>query len=177
MRDKDQILLETAYENVKYFHANPRSDSEFNYGPVYHGGYWDGMKSILSRKGELGVGSYFTPSRELAISYAGNKGGYEGTGGGYLVEAFLNIKNPLKMEKGWKNYVDTFVKLGMDETKAKNMLERNNDRYGWPIGNELRKLGESKGYDCIFAYHNNELSEIVLWYPNQQLKVTKVEKV
>jgi hypothetical protein len=171
------IILESLEDKPKYFHANPKFDSEFKYGPVYHGGYWNGLKSILSRKGELGVGAYFTPSKEEAISYAGNKGGYEGSGGGYLVESFLDIKNPLKMEKGWKGYVSVFVELGMDEKKAKNMMEKNNDRSGWLIGNEFKKLGEIKGHDCIFAYLNGDLSEIVIWNPIQQVKVTNVEKV
>jgi hypothetical protein len=173
-----QIILEELEKNSKYFHANRMRDSEFNYGPVYHGGGWNGKKSILSRTGALGVGAYFTPNRESAIDYAHNKGGYEGSGGGYLIEAYLNINKPLTFEyKEWRSYIELFTRFGIEESSVRKMFDKNWDKYGNPFKGELRKLAETEHYDCLIMNLNGEVSEIVLWYPIQQVKVTNVERV
>jgi hypothetical protein len=42
-------------------------EDQFNVGPVYHGGTWDGSKSIkVTGRGALGIGAYFTPILEIA---------------------------------------------------------------------------------------------------------------
>lgn len=133
------------------------------FGPVYHGGSWDGIKPIRTNgRGALGVGAYFTPNKEKALSYATESGGK-------VIEAYLKVKNPLKIfstQGGKHPVVEALVALGADETKASQMVEKQEERYGY-IGSQIKTLALSKGYDALFQYYNNQLSEIVIWDKGQ----------
>jgi len=133
------------------------------FGPVYHGGSWDGIKPIRTNgRGALGVGAYFTPNKEKALSYATESGGK-------VIEAYLKVKNPLKIfstQGGKHPVVEALVALGADEAKASQMVEKQEEKYGY-IGSQIKTLALSKGYDALFQYYNNQLSEIVIWDKGQ----------
>lgn len=142
-------------------------EEEFNFGPVYHGGNWDGIKPIkVTGRGALGVGAYFTPIKSVADSYASESGGNVNV-------AFLKVKNPLEIYTTSVNrehpVVAALVSLGMNPEKADRFVEREEEKYGY-IGSQLKKLATSKGHDAIFQYFDGKLREIVIWN-NQQVKV------
>lgn len=138
------------------------NDSDFNIGPVYHGGTWDGVKPIrVTGRGALGVGAYFTPIKSVAEQYATESGGK-------VIETYLRVKNPLKLESGDRSHpmIQALVKLGVPETKAINAVEREEEKYGY-MGGQVKKLAIQAGYDAIFQYFNGTLREIVVWNSNQ----------
>ena len=138
-------------------------EDDYNIGPVYHGGSWDGVKSIKTTgRGALGVGAYFTPIKSLAQGYADEAGGK-------VVETFLRVHNPLKIYT--ENHqthpmVDALVQLGMDRTKAEVFVEKEEMKKGY-LGSQVKNLAQAKGYDAIFQFFNGKLREIVIWNPKQ----------
>lgn len=143
------------------------TDSSFNFGPVYHGGSWNGTKPIkVNGRGALGIGAYFTPDKSIAANYAEESGGV-------ITETFLSIRNPLKIysEQGdGKHPVsEAFISLGMEPTKAYSLVEKIEEKYGY-VGTQLKTLASSKGFDSIFQYYNGKLREIVVW-DKQQVKL------
>jgi hypothetical protein len=135
---------------------------DFNIGPVYHGGTWDGTKLVrVNGRGALGVGAYFTPISSVADTYAKESGGQ-------LTKAFLRIHNPLKLESGDGSHpaIQALTKLGMPEAKAIKLVERVEEQHGY-MGGEIKKLAITQGYDGIFQYFNGTLREIVVWSPHQ----------
>ena len=96
-------LLPILFENI--------NDETSKFGPVYHGGNWDGKTPIKTTgRGALGSGAYFTPIREVAEQYATQSGGK-------ITEAYLDIKKPLEIHMGKNRYehpcVMALVQLGM----------------------------------------------------------------
>lgn len=145
-------------------------DNKFNFGPVYHGGTWDGIKSIkVNGRGALGVGAYFTPDKSVAADYAAESGGK-------VVETFLSIKNPLKIYSikgdGKHPVSEAFISLGMEANKAYSLVEKIEEKYGY-VGTQLKTLAVSKGFDSIFQYFNGNLREIVVWNKEQVKLVEK----
>lgn len=137
-------------------------DNDFNIGPVYHGGTWDGIKLIkVNGRGALGVGAYFTPNQSVAEDYARESGGQ-------VIETMLRVRNPLKIESGDASHpmVNALVQLGMKPGRAEAMVEREEEKHGY-MGGQVKKLALDQGYDAIFQYFNGTLREIVIWSPYQ----------
>jgi hypothetical protein len=137
-------------------------DNDFNIGPVYHGGTWDGVKAIrVSGRGALGVGAYFTPIKDVAEGYARESGGR-------VIETRLRVRNPLKIESGDRSHpmIAALVQLGVNEEKAVAMVEKEEEKHGY-MGGQVKKLALAQGYDAIFQYFNGTLREIVVWSANQ----------
>lgn len=128
-------------------------------GPVYHGGKWDGISPIKMDRGALGTGAYFTPSREIALRYATEPGSG-------VSEAYLNVKNPLKLYSLYDIRIHPCVQaleiLGMAKEKAEKLVEKVEEKSGY-LGKEISSRAIPQGYDCIFYYHKGELAEIVIW--------------
>lgn len=133
-----------------------------SFGPVYHGGNWDGRKSIkVTGRGALGVGAYFTPIQSKADQYAKEAGGT-------TIGAYLDINKPLVIHATRDEHpcVQALVTLGIAEDKAYKLVERVEEKYGY-MGSEIKNLAMKQGYDGIFEYFNNVLTEIVIWNQNQ----------
>jgi hypothetical protein len=145
------------------------NENDFNIGPVYHGGTWDGIKPVkVNGRGALGVGAYFTPNKDIAQNYATESGGK-------VIETQLRIHNPLKLynqDNKTHPMVDALVILGMPEEKAARFVEKEEEKYGY-VGGQVKKLAQSKGYDAIFQYFNGKLREIVVWNANQVKYLTR----
>jgi len=145
-------LLSILFENI--------NDKTSKFGPVYHGGNWDGKTPIKTTgRGALGSGAYFTPIREVAEQYATQSGGK-------ITEAYLDIKNPLEIHMGKNRYehpcVMALVQLGMPEEKAQNKVEKIEELKGY-VGKEISSAAAKQGYDAIFQYFNGVLREVVIW--------------
>jgi hypothetical protein len=130
------------------------------FGPVYHGGNWDGKTPIkVTGRGALGSGAYFTPIKQVAEEYANQSGGK-------IIEAYLDIKKPLEIHMGKNRYehpcVMALVQLGMPEEKAQNKVEKIEELKGY-VGKEISSAAAKQGYDAIFQYFNGILREVVIW--------------
>jgi len=146
-------------------------DQKYNVGPVYHGGNWSGTLPVrVLGKGSLGTGAYFTPDRSKAEGYAKQSNGQ-------VVETYLDIKNPLKiqMNKGEFKHpcIDALIQLGMNPSKAEKLVERVEEQKGY-MGKEIQNLALTKGYDGIFQYFDGELKEIVIW-KSEQAQLNKIQ--
>jgi hypothetical protein len=175
---KDYFLKEELESTITFF--NNRSDiNEYNIGPVYHGGGWNGVNAPLVRDGALGTGIYFTNSKERALSYTqsdwkeiqGAKAGKSQ----HLIEARLRLKNPVVVENTrWPEY-KALIQLGMKPERAENIINKAQERTG-NTGSSIKKLGESKGYDGIIVHQDNNNIEYIVWQPYNCM-VTNVEKL
>lgn len=129
------------------------------YGPVYHGGKWDGKSPIKMGRGALGTGAYFTPLKNIAERYAKENNGV-------VSETYLKISKPLKIEmtreKPSHPAVMALEILGLDRNKAINIVERVEEQKGY-LGKEISSRAIPQGYDCIFQYFDGQLREIVVW--------------
>jgi len=175
---KDYFLKEELEPTIRLF--NNRSDiNEYNIGPVYHGGGWNGINAPLVRDGELGTGIYFTNSKARALSYTesswkesqGAKAGKHQ----HLIEARIRIKKPVVLEKGvrWPEH-SALVLLGMKPERAQNALYKVQERTG-NTGSIIRRLGQNMGYDGII-FHRDKDIEYIVWQPYNCM-VTDVEKL
>lgn len=129
-----------------------------SFGPVFHGGTWDGKKPIrVNGKGALGVGAYFTPMKDRADEYAMDSGGR-------TTAAYLDINKPLVIHASRDEHpcVQALVLLGVDEVRASKLVEKIEEKNGY-LGSEIKNLALKQGYDGIFEYFNNILTEIVIW--------------
>ena len=143
-------------------------ENTYQYGPVYHGGYWDGKSFIKTTgRGALGSGAYFTPNKELAATYA------KESGGNNVIEAYLDVINPLILEQDRDNtrYGDPCVvaltRLGMDPTKAYNFVEKETEEKGY-IGKQISSRAIKAGFDSLIwklidSSGNILREEIVIW--------------
>ena len=61
--------------------------------------------------------------------------------------------------------VEALIKLGMDEQKAANMVEKAYENKGY-IGKEVESRARAAGYDGLMQYRDGELSEVVSYNPN-----------
>lgn len=133
-----------------------------SFGPVYHGGSWDGRKPIrVTGRGALGVGAYFTPIESKSDQYAKEASGQ-------TVAAYLDINKPLVIHASQHEHpcVQALVTLGIAEDKAYKLVERVEEKHGY-MGSEIKTLAMKQGYDGIFEYFNNVLTEIVIWNSSQ----------
>jgi len=138
--------------------------SKFNFGPVYHGGNWDGISPIkTSGKGALGSGAYFTPDKSIAENYAIDSGGN-------IIETYLDLKNPLKiyMDRNKLSHpcIQALVKLGFEEEKAAKKVEKVEEQKGY-LGKEISTLAIKKGFDGLIQYFDGKPTEIVIWNSEQ----------
>lgn len=137
-------------------------DGDFNIGPVYHGGTWNGISNIkVNGRGALGVGAYFTPIKSVAENYAKESGGQ-------VIETMLRVRNPLKIESGDRSHpmINALVQLGVKESRAISVVEKEEEKHGY-MGGQVKKLALDQSYDAIFQYFNGTLREIVIWSPLQ----------
>jgi hypothetical protein len=146
-------------------------DNDFNIGPVYHGGNWDGIKPIKTTgRGALGVGAYFTPIKNVAEYYTKETGGK-------LLQTNLQVKNPLKIESGDASHpmVAALVQLGINREKAEMVVEKEEEKHGY-MGGQVKNLAIKQGYDAIFQYFKGTLREIVIWNSAQvQMPATSLQ--
>lgn len=137
------------------------------YGPVYHGGKWDGKSAIKMSRGSLGTGAYFTPDKSIAEYYAKENNGI-------VKSAYLKISNPLIIKNNKDNHqhpcVEALTILGIEKNKASKMVERIEEQKGY-LGKEISSIAIPKGYDCIFSYYNEKLREIVIWNSNKVIPI------
>lgn len=137
-----------------------------NYGPVYHGGKWDGISPIKMSRGALGTGAYFTPHKSIAEYYAKENNGT-------VKSAYLKISNPLIIKNDKNNHqhpcVVALTLLGMDKNKAAKMVEKIEEQKGY-IGKEISSRAIPQGYDCIFLYYD-DLREIVIWNSDKVIPI------
>jgi hypothetical protein len=127
---------------------------------VYHGGLWDGKKLLkINGRGSLGVGAYFSGDINKARSYADESGGN-------LLEVEVRLNKPLILGGIFLNpAVEGLVKLGVNEKKAIQIVEKDEEIYGY-IGSQLKNLGLKQGYDGIIQLdkvNKSEISELVVW--------------
>lgn len=138
--------------------------NQFNFGPVYHGGTWNGISPIKTTgRGALGSGAYFTPDTGIAENYAKESGGK-------VIETYLNLKNPLEIYTDKNMYshpcVQALVKLGVSEEKATKKVEKVEEQKGY-VGKEISSLAIEKGYDGLIQYFDGKPKEIVVWNSKQ----------
>ena len=145
--------------NFKDFYNLFLENENAGFGPVYHGGKWDGISPIKMGRGALGTGAYFTPNKELAIRYATESGSN-------VTEAYLNVKNPLKINSFHDTKIHPCVQalelLGMSKEKANKLVEKVEEEKGY-LGKEISSRAIPQGYDSIFFYSKGVLREIVIW--------------
>jgi hypothetical protein len=144
--------------------------NKFNYGPVYHGGTWDGVSPIKTTgRGALGSGAYFTPNKSIAENYAKEKGGK-------VIETYLKLKKPLEIHMYSNNFshpcVQALVKLGVNEEKAAEKVDEIEGKKGY-MGKQISSLATGKGYDGLIQYFDGEPKEIVIWNSKQVKPITK----
>jgi hypothetical protein len=172
-----EFYLEQSEPTVIPF--NSRSNiNDYNIGPVYHGGGWNGMNAPLIRDGEIGTGIYFTDNKERALSYTksdwkdvqGSKAGSSQ----HLIEARLKMRKPVIVENPRRPAFRALIQLGMKPERAESTVEKALERTG-NVGSVIRKLGESKGYDGIIIHLDNNI-EYVVWH-TQDVMVTNAQKL
>jgi hypothetical protein len=173
---RTKIILENSF-------FNNSSSSNFNIGPVYHGGGWNGTTAPFIRDGSYGTGIYFTDSYNEAKKYATDedwrdlqsvygKGKRKGT---YIVEAFLNINNPLirEDENDYMFILNSLIEFGWSKKKADDKINKQFENTG-NIGSFFKKEAIKKGYDGLV--HKKNIDIYVCFNPHQ-VKVTNVEEL
>ena len=143
-----------------------------------------------SKEGALGSGAYLTPKPNFAGEYSFPKdisdaarasiqsgidnGEIFRRGSGNILPVFAQLKNPLILE-GIKPpgamysgdpMVEALKKLGMDEDKASNMVEKAYENRGY-IGKQVQSRAQAQGYDGIMQYRDGELMEVLPFSSNQ----------
>lgn len=144
------------------------------YGPLYHGGLWDGRKPMkVNGKGALGIGGYLTQNITKAASYAKDTGNPDAK----IVECYARLNKPLVIENLFNHPVtEALIKLGMDKQRAINLVERTEEKYGY-IGTQLKTLAQQHGYDGLIQLDRDdpeEISELVIWNPQQINRISQV---
>ena len=138
---------------------------------VYHGGgdVEGGSGSFrVSRRGALGRGIYFTPSRARATDYAIDFA-IETDTPGNIFDGYVSIKNPLILgDQPGHPMINGFVKLGMDRKRAIRLVERVEEQHGY-IGSELQNAAKKQGYDGIIQIDGpgKGIAEVVAFDPTQ----------
>lgn len=143
---------------------------DFNVGPVYHGGTWDGKNPMrVNGRGALGTGAYFSPDRAYVEKYAKESGGQ-------IIETHLKIHKPLEihMDRTRPEHpcIQALEKLGMKPEKADALVNRVEELKGY-MGKEIQSLATKQGYDGIYEFFDGQLKEIVVWSPSQVQLQTK----
>lgn len=147
-----------------------------------------------SKEGALGSGVYLTPNTAHASGYTGVPNDeaieamlvnptYQNTGlkalnqrnsgnilpeqeGGNMLPVYAQIKNPLIIDGTHADpMIEALVKLGMDEDKAANMVEKAYEQKGY-IGKQVENRARAAGYDGLMQYRDGDLSEVVSYNPN-----------
>jgi hypothetical protein len=122
-----------------------------------------------SKEGSLGSGVYMTPNTGRASGYAESP--WDGNlnldrHSPNVLPVYAQIRNPLILE-GTHNdpMVEALTKLGMDEDKARSMVDRAYEERGY-IGKQVQSRAQAAGYDGIMQYRDGDLSEVVSYNPN-----------
>ena len=112
-----------------------------------------------SEGGSLGNGIYLTPYAERATGWGRN-----------VLPARVDIKNPLVVDTSTDDFrnpaVDLLVQLGVSEDGAFNIVEKEEEEYGY-VRNKIRSRARSQGYDGIVQFVDGNLSEVVAFNKNQ----------
>jgi hypothetical protein len=88
--------------------------------------------------------------------------------GGNMLPVFAQLKNPLILGQDQKTFdkaTDALIKLGVEQGKAENMIERMWEDKG-NIGKQIQSRAQAQGYDGLMVYQDGELSEIVSYNPS-----------
>ncbi len=147
-----------------------------------------------SKEGALGSGVYLTPNTAHASGYTGIPNDeaiesmlvnptYQNTGlkalnqrnsgnilpeqeGGNMLPVYAQLRNPLVIEGTHADpMIEALVKLGVDEDKAANMVEKAYEQKGY-IGKQVENRARAAGYDGLLQYRDGDLSEVVSYNPN-----------
>jgi len=120
---------------------------------VYHGGFdVAGAKKPefrVSKRSGYGSGIYFTPKREYAEKYTRETGNAETVENGVIGEYLLKVEHPLLVwSSGYPG--DILVRLGWDEERANEYIEREYERYGG-IAQVFQRAAQARGFDGLFV--------------------------
>jgi hypothetical protein len=122
-----------------------------------------------SKEGALGSGVYLTPDSSRASGYAespwDSKLDLERHSPNVL-PVHAQIRNPLIIEGTHSDpMIEALVKLGVDEDKAANMVEKAYEEKGY-IGKQVENRARAAGFDGLLQYRDGDLSEVVSYNPN-----------
>jgi hypothetical protein len=166
------LLFETVQseEFKKWFSGSKIVDKSGNPMRVYHGTNKSFTTFKLSPEGVLGKGIYLTPDALRASQYSAESAFGDRRGeGSNVIPLYVSIKNPLVVyeDSKYKNpSVDALVALGIDREKALNIVDKAFEQKGNLTG-QIYKKAQSRGYDGIVLYRDNEIFEIVAFSSNQ----------
>lgn len=136
------------------------------FGPVYHGGFWNGQTPIKTTgRGALGVGAYFTTNLDRAREYSRDGASYNDEGGGRnVVECYLDIHKPLQinLDNRYDPCVLLLTMLGMKQAAAVKMVEKAYDQHGY-VGKQIAARAIPQGYDAIIQTNTAGDREVVIW--------------
>lgn len=171
IRDKYKLGMES-FKKMFYNILNESGSSE--YGPLYHGGLWDGRKPMkVGGRGALGIGGYLTADIAKAAAYAKDTN----NPGAKIVECYVKLNKPLIIENQMNHPVtEALIKLGIDKQQAINLVERTEEKYGY-IGTQLKTVAQQLGYDALIQLDRDdleEISELVIWSPHQISRISQV---
>tara|TARA_R100001463_G_scaffold35008_3_gene76601 strand:- start:21659 stop:30079 length:8421 start_codon:yes stop_codon:yes gene_type:complete len=136
---------------------------------VFHGGanVEKGSRAFkVSPRGALGSGIYLTPDLKFARDYAADYAIKNDTTGSVFT-GYVSIKKPLEIRERLTPTVDALVQLGVPETKARKIVEKAEENYGY-VGRQIQTRAIAKGYDGIIQYgKDGKVKEIVAFKPSQ----------
>jgi hypothetical protein len=139
---------------------------------IYHGTLANITTFKMSPDGALGAGIYLTPRADFANTYADTSNLsrpdadiYE-IGGQNVLPLYASIQNPLVLDGKRDPMVEALVKLGMDTTKAENLVEKAYEENGY-VGKQVMTRAKAQGYDGLMQYRDGELMEVVAFSSNQ----------
>ena len=120
---------------------------------VYHGGFdvagATKPEFRISKRSGYGSGIYFTPSRAYAEQYTRHTGNADPVENGVIGEYLLKVEHPfLVWSSGYTG--DILVRLGWDEERATEYIEREYERYGG-IAQVFQRAVQAKGFDGLFV--------------------------
>ena len=138
------------------------------YGPIYHGGKWNGISPIKMNRGSLGTGAYFTPDINRAKNYAEESSGK-------VIQAYLLLENPFLLEYNRDENIGSplvhpcvkaLVQLGVPLNKAASKVEKVEEDKGY-LGKEISTLAIKQGYDSLLFVVDGVVTEVVIWNSKQ----------
>ena len=142
-----QFLDESANnDNFKKWFGNSKVVDEFNKPMImYHGSpndFEEFKDDLIGKNLTFGKGFYFSNSRQLGKSYAGENG--------KIFKCYIKIENP---------YIIKSPKMSFEEGLRKRRIFRNNPN--------AREDLIKQGYDGIMLIEDDGYMEVVAFYPNQ----------
>ena len=143
----EQFLDESANnDNFKKWFGNSKVVDEFKKPMImYHGSpndFEEFKDDLIGKNLTFGKGFYFTNSKQLGKSYAGENG--------KIFNCYIKIENP---------YIIQSPKMSFEEGLRKRRIFRNNPN--------AREDLIKQGYDGIMLIEDDGYVEVVAFYPNQ----------